>query len=152
MADRDDAELRRRHSQTEDRTVIGGAPVAGGPTMASSGAFDTVGGGDLGGPGSRDQGDSTSHLRDPVDEGEDASTGLGGGGGSLGGLGSPRQDQGFGTASGGGEGPGGLNEQQDALRAQGQAQGAADATDARDLQDKTRAQSDFGSANNTDNL
>ena len=106
MAERDDDELRRRASQTADRTVLGGAPVAGGPTMASSGAFDTVGGGDLGGPGARDPGDATSHLRDPVQAG--------------------------------------LNDQQDQLRAQAQAQSAGDAGGAQDLQDRTRAQSGRG--------
>ena len=128
MADRDDDDLRRRASQTEDRTVIGAAPVAGGPTTASGGAFDTMGGGDLGGPGARDPGDATSHLRDPVAEGDD-------------------------TASGrGGAGPGGVNEQQDTRRAQGAAQGRTDAADAQDLQDETRAQADLGSANNNTSL
>ena len=116
MADEDD--VRRRTMNTEDRTVLGAAPLAGGPTMASTGAFDTPGGGDLGGPGSRDPGDTTSHLRDPVDQ----------------------------------RGSGGLNEQQDQLRAQAGAQGSDDATDARDLQDDTRAQADLGSANNTNSL
>ncbi len=88
---------------------MGGAPVAGGSTMASSGAFDTVGGGDLGGPGSRDPGDSTSDLRDPVEQ------------------------------RGAGGAAGGLNDQQDQLRAQAQAQGSGDASDAQDLQDPTRA-------------
>ena len=68
MADQNE-EQRLRASQLGDRTVIGAAPIAGGGTMASTGAFDTVGGGDLGGPGARDQGDATSELRDPVDDG-----------------------------------------------------------------------------------
>ena len=61
-------EQRRRASELEDRSVMGAAPLAGGPTMASSGAFDTVGGGDLGAPGSRDPGDATSQLRDPPED------------------------------------------------------------------------------------
>ena len=69
MADqdrRDDMnEERRRASELADRSVLGAAPLSGGPTMASTGAFDTVGGGDLGGPGSRDPGDATSQMRDP---------------------------------------------------------------------------------------
>ena len=112
MADQDD-ELRRRASQLQDRTVLGGAPVKGGATMASSGAFDTVGGGDLGGPGSRDPGDATSDLRDPV---EDA------------------------------------NEQRDAVRAQAEAQGRPDASDAEGLQDETRGQARLGSSDNDDSL
>ena len=170
MAEEDD--LRRRMSQMEDRTVAGGAPLAGGSTTASSGAFDTVGGGDLGGPGARDPGDSTSHMRDPVEEREDRATGRGGARGSFSGLGgglpagdrgdgglgmgqsagAAQQDQGFGSASGGGEGAGGMNPEQEALRAQAQAQSSADAGDAQDLQDKTRAQGDLGSANNNDSL
>jgi hypothetical protein len=72
MADQDRPDQmdqeRRRASELEDRSVLGAAPVSGGPTMASSGAFDTVGGGDLGAPGSRDPGDATSQLRDPSDQ------------------------------------------------------------------------------------
>ena len=58
----------RRGAELQDRTVIGGAPVAGGPTMVGSGAFDTAGGGDLGGPGVRDPGDSAGDLRPPQAE------------------------------------------------------------------------------------
>jgi len=53
----------RRAAELQDRTVVGAAPVQGGPTMVSTGAFDTAGGGDLGGPGSRDPGDSAGDLR-----------------------------------------------------------------------------------------
>lgn len=53
----------RRGANLQDRTVSGGAPLGGGSTMASSGAFDTPGGGDLGGPGARDPGDSAGDLR-----------------------------------------------------------------------------------------
>lgn len=56
----------------QDRTVLGAAPVQGGPTMVGAGAFDTAGGGDLGGPGSRDPGDSAGDLRP---EQADAATG-----------------------------------------------------------------------------
>lgn len=58
-----DDDLRGRAAATEGRSVIGGSAVAGGSSQASSGAFDTVGGGDLGGPGSRDPGDSAGDLR-----------------------------------------------------------------------------------------
>jgi hypothetical protein len=47
----------------QERTVLGAAPVQGGPTMVGAGAFDTAGGGDLGGPGARDPGDSAGDLR-----------------------------------------------------------------------------------------
>ena len=53
----------RRGSELQDRTVLGAAPVQGGPTMVSTGAFDTPGGGDLGGAGARDPGDSAGDLR-----------------------------------------------------------------------------------------
>jgi len=53
----------RRGANLEDRTVSGGSPIGGGSSMAGSGAFDTPGGGDLGGPGSRDPGDSAGDLR-----------------------------------------------------------------------------------------
>lgn len=53
----------RRGAELQDRTVVGAAPVQGGPTMVSTGAFDTAAGGDLGGPGSRDPGDSAGDLR-----------------------------------------------------------------------------------------
>ena len=68
-----DDDERRRAAQLGDRSVIGGAPVGGGSTMASGGAFDTVGGGDIGGPGARDPGDATSDMRDPPepDDSED---------------------------------------------------------------------------------
>lgn len=59
--DREDAG--RRTANLGDRTVSGGAPIGGRSMTASSGAFDTVGGGDLGGPGSRDPGDSAGDLR-----------------------------------------------------------------------------------------
>ena len=63
MADQPrDADAQLRRTAELERTVIGGAPVAGGSTMASPGAFDTQGGGDLGGPGRRDPGDSTDRL------------------------------------------------------------------------------------------
>lgn len=57
-----DAEA-RRGSELQDRTVLGAAPIQGGPTMVSTGAYDTSGGGDLGGPGPRDPGDSAGDLR-----------------------------------------------------------------------------------------
>ena len=198
MADQDDP--RGSAAQTGDRTVIGGAPVAGGPTMASSGAFDTPGGGDLGGPGSRDQGDTTSDLRDPVGDevsggaaggsltgvrgdshggglasagglspdnrgGEERGAGLdahdrGGGGAGFGQTaGTTQQDQAFGQGGGRsiGRAPeagagGGLNEQQDELRAQAEAQSRPDAGDAQDLQDKSRASAELGSFNDNGNL
>jgi hypothetical protein len=62
MADEPDDGARRRAEEIGERTVIGGAPVQGGPTMVSSGAFDTPAGGDLGGPGARDFGDSADRL------------------------------------------------------------------------------------------
>lgn len=69
MTDQRDGEddIRRRAS-LEDRTVIGGAPVGGGSTMVSSGAYDTPAGGDIGGegtrpPGFRDPGDTAGDLR-----------------------------------------------------------------------------------------
>ena len=46
-----------------DRAAAGGLALGGGSSGASSGAFDTVGGGDIGGPGSRDPGDSAGDLR-----------------------------------------------------------------------------------------
>jgi len=56
-----DAHLRR--TAELERTVIGGAPIAGGPTLVSTGAFDTSsGGGETGGAGRRDPGDSTDRL------------------------------------------------------------------------------------------
>ena len=55
-----DEQLRR--TAELERTVIAGAPVAGGSTTASSGAYDTPGGGDAGGPGARDYGDSAGRL------------------------------------------------------------------------------------------
>ena len=58
-----DNDLRGRAAATESRSVIGGSAVGGGSSQVSSGAFDTVGGGDLGGPGSRDPGDSAGDLR-----------------------------------------------------------------------------------------
>jgi hypothetical protein len=58
-----DDDVRGRAAAAEDRSVIGGSAVGGGSSQASSGAFDTVGGGDLGGPGSRDPGDSAGDLR-----------------------------------------------------------------------------------------
>ena len=54
-----DAQLRR--TAELERTVIGGAPVTGGPTMVSTGAFDTAGG-DFGVASRRDPGDSTDRL------------------------------------------------------------------------------------------
>ena len=53
---------RRRAEEIGERTVIGGAPVQGGPTMVSGGAFDTPAGGDIGSPGARDYGDSAGRL------------------------------------------------------------------------------------------
>lgn len=50
-------------AELQDRSVVGGSPLGGGSSQVSSGAFDTVGGGDLGGPGSRDPGDSAGDLR-----------------------------------------------------------------------------------------
>ena len=55
-----DAQLRR--TAELERTVIGGAPIAGGSTMVSTGAFDTPGCGDLGGTGRADPGDSAGRL------------------------------------------------------------------------------------------
>lgn len=46
-----------------ERSVLGGAPLVGGASLAGGGAFDTIGGGDLGGPGARDPGDSAGDLR-----------------------------------------------------------------------------------------
>ena len=63
MTNRDSEDAVRRSANLEDRTVSGGAPLGGGSTMISSGAFDTPGGGDLGGPGARDPGDSAGDLR-----------------------------------------------------------------------------------------
>lgn len=60
---RDGEDAVRRAADLENRTVIGGAPVGGGSTTVSSGAYDTVAGGDLGGPGARDPGDSAGDLR-----------------------------------------------------------------------------------------
>ena len=82
------------------------------------------------------------------------------GGGGLG-FGQPaggstaRQDQSFGQADAvapDADVVGGLNAQQDARRAQGEAQGRTDATDARDLQDKTRAAENVGSLDDNANL
>ena len=61
-----DAQLRRTAGL--ERTVIGGSPVAGGPTMVSSGAFDTAGGGDIGGPGRDDPGDAVDRLSPEISE------------------------------------------------------------------------------------
>jgi hypothetical protein len=66
-----------------------------------------------------------------------------------------RQDQSFGQGAGPASDAdlvGGLNEQQDALRAQAEAQSRPDATDAQDLQDKTRASQDVGSLDDNANL
>ena len=54
-----DAQLRR--TAELQRTVIGGAPVSGGPTMVATGAFET-GAGDFGVAGRRDPGDGTDRL------------------------------------------------------------------------------------------
>lgn len=84
----------------------------------------------------------------------------GGGGLGLGqSKGGARSDQAFGQGGGESVGAdqdlsasGGINEQQDALRAQAEAQSRTDATDAQGLLDKTRAQGELGSINNNDNL
>ncbi len=89
------------------------------------------------------------------------------GGGGLGfgqAAGAAQQDQGFGRVDHDhpnrsfddpmdvrtGAGP--TNEQRDQLTAQAAAQSRTDASDAQDLQDKTRAQADLGSANNNTSL
>jgi hypothetical protein len=77
------------------------------------------------------------------------------GGGDLGGPGS--RDPGDATSDlrdpvDDGRTRGGPNEQQDALRAQAEAQGSGDASDAGGLQDQTRGQARAGSANNDDSL
>ena len=60
MADpRDD--LTRRSAALDDRSVLGAAPLGGGPTMASPGAFETPQGDVT--PGERDYGDSAGDLR-----------------------------------------------------------------------------------------
>jgi hypothetical protein len=116
----------------------------------------------LGGPGGDDAGSSLAGLgglRPP--EGSGGAGGLdarnqGGGGLGMGQTqGVARQNQAFGLGGEQVQSPtaGGLNEQQDELRAQGQAQGATDASDAQGLLDKTRAQTDLpGADRNNDSL
>ncbi len=62
----EDADLTARGgaagAELDDRSVIGGAAREAGVSQASPGAFDTEGGGDLGGSGSRDPGDSTGRF------------------------------------------------------------------------------------------
>jgi len=67
MSDEHD-DAARRAADLQDRTVVGGAPIGGGSSTVGSGAFDTAGGGDLGGegtraPGFRDPGDAAGDLR-----------------------------------------------------------------------------------------
>ena len=59
---------------------------------------------------------------------------------------------GLGQGGARGSGGGGLNADQDALRAQAEAQERTDATDAEDLLDKTRASQDVGSINDNESL
>jgi len=63
-------DLTRRSAALDDRSVLGAAPVAGGPTMVSPGAYDTGQGdgqgnvqGNVQGAADRDYGDSAGDLR-----------------------------------------------------------------------------------------
>jgi hypothetical protein len=61
MSDQRDDQV-RRSGALDERAVLGAAPRAGGSTAVSGGAYDTRAGGDLGGPGARDPGDSAFRL------------------------------------------------------------------------------------------
>jgi hypothetical protein len=76
MADpRDD--LTRRSAALDDRSVLGAAPLAGGPTMASPGAYETPQGDATG--GARDFGDSAGDLRPATSRDAFSGDGMAGG-------------------------------------------------------------------------
>jgi hypothetical protein len=138
-------------------------PLASGAAVPSVGAPEGgAAGRGLGGLGGDDAGSSIAGAGGltPGHEGQGAggldSRNLGGGAAGDGQTqGVARQNQTFGLGGEQSQDPeaGGLNEQQDQLRAQAAAQSRTDALDAQGLLDKTGAQADIpGSAPNNDNL
>ncbi len=151
MSDQDDGRL--------SRPLPSDAAATGGETGEAGGGAAPRG---LGGLAGDDAGSGLAGLGGlrPSGAGEGAggldARNLGGGGSGMGQTqGAARQNQAFGLGGEQEQSPaaGGLNEQQDQLRAQAQAQSAPDATDAQGLLDKTRAQADLpGADRNNDSL
>ena len=149
MAEEDD--VRRRAAQTEDRTVTGSAAAS----SLTGVRGDAHGGGlaSAGGLSPQNRGGSEGGA------GLDAHDRGGGGVGFGQTAGTTQQDEAFGRGGGRSVGRvpepgagGGLNEQEDQRRAQGEAQGRPDADDARGLQDKSRGSAELGSFNDNSNL
>lgn len=133
----------------QDRAIGGGAAGQGLEGLRGDDRGPVAGAGGL--SPRRDQTPDPGNLEAPQQGG--------GGPGQGQSRGGARTDQAFGQGGGESVGApqdmnasGGRNEQQDALRAQAEAQSRTDATDAQNLLDKTRAQAERGSMNNNDNL
>ena len=153
MADQDDDRL--------SRPSPADGPASDSRAQTDAGSDGAAGRG-LGGLGGDDSGSGLASLGGLGSQGGTPgaggldSTNLGGGGLGFGqGQGVARQNQAFGFGGEQSQSPnaGGLNEQQDELRAQAAAQTATDATDAQGLLDKSRAQTDLpGADRNNDSL